>query len=111
MSTPAQTGRVCPLRYRYGPEALARAPEQRAETLYVIGGLYGNVPALAAIYRLAARESGVVTYCFNGDFNWFNVDDAGFVAVNNAVLLHFARAQAARRCPIVSVLFCRCPRC
>ena len=91
MSTPAQTGRVCPLRYRYGAEALARAPEQGAETLYVIGGLYGNLSALAAIDALAARESGVVTYCFNGDFNWFNVDDAGFIAINKAVLQHDAQ--------------------
>jgi hypothetical protein len=37
------------LRYRYGPAALAHAPEQTAETLYVVGGLYGNLPALAAI--------------------------------------------------------------
>ena len=46
MSVP---GRVCPVRYRYGPAAIARAPERPAETLYLIGGLYGNLPALDAI--------------------------------------------------------------
>jgi len=79
-------GRVCPLRYRYGPDAIARAPEQSAEILYVIGGLYGNLPALDAIEAMARAEPGPVTLCFNGDFNWFNVDDAGFRAINERVL-------------------------
>ncbi len=83
-------GRACPLRYRYGPAAIARAPEFAAETLYVIGGLYGNLPALDAIGAMARAEPGPVTLCFNGDFNWFNVDDAGFRAVNERVLRHDA---------------------
>lgn len=83
-------GRSCPLSYRYGPSALAGVPEQPAELLYVIGGLYGNLPALEALRQLAARESAPATLCFNGDFNWFNVDDAGFDAINRAVLAHDA---------------------
>ncbi len=81
-------GRLCPLRYRYGAAAIAAAPEHVAETLYVIGGLYGNLPALDAIEAMAAAEPGPVTLCFNGDFNWFNVDDAGFRAINQRVLRH-----------------------
>ena len=87
MSAP---GRVCPLRYRYQPGAIARAPERPAETLYVIGGLYGNLQALAAIETMARVEPGPVTLCFNGDFNWFNVDDANFRAINERVLRHDA---------------------
>ncbi len=87
MSTP---GRVCPIRYRYGPSAIARAPERLAETLYVIGGLYGNLQALAAVEAMARAEPGPVTLCFNGDFNWFNVDDAGFREINERVLRHDA---------------------
>lgn len=87
MSAP---GRTCPIAYRYGPVALAQCPVQTVETLYVIGGLYGNLPALAAIEAMAAREPGPVTLCFNGDFNWFNVDAAGFVAINDSVLDHDA---------------------
>lgn len=83
-------GRACPLRYRYGPAAIARAPERSAETLYVIGGLYGNLPAFDAIEAIARAEPGPVTLCFNGDFNWFNVDDAGFRAINERVLRHDA---------------------
>lgn len=81
-------GRVCPVRYRHGTVAIAEAPEQRAETLYVIGGLYGNLPALDAIEAMAEAEPGPVTLCFNGDFNWFNIDDAGFRAINQRVLQH-----------------------
>jgi hypothetical protein len=83
-------GRVCPLRYRYGARAIAAARERPAETLYVIGGLYGNSQALASIEAMARAEPGPVTLCFNGDFNWFNVDDAGFRAINERVLRHDA---------------------
>lgn len=83
-------GRTCPLRYRYGAEAISRLPVVEAETLYVVGGLYGNLPALDAIEAMAAQEDGPVTLVFNGDFNWFNVDDAGFAAINRRVLAHHA---------------------
>ncbi len=83
-------GRVCPTRYRYGPGAIARAPERLAETVYVIGGLYGNLQALAAVEAMARVEPGLVTLCFNGDFNWFNVDDSGFREINERVLRHDA---------------------
>ncbi len=83
-------GRTCPLRYRYGAEAIARLPVVEAETLYVVGGLYGNLPALDAIEAMVAQEDGPVTLVFNGDFNWFNVDDAGFAEINRRVLAHHA---------------------
>ncbi|MEK6594799.1 MAG: hypothetical protein AABZ67_17150 [Pseudomonadota bacterium] len=81
-------GRSCPLHYRYAPSVLAREPDLIAETLYVVGGLYGNRPALAALLDLAAREPGPVTLVFNGDFNWFNVDPEGFSTINRQVLQH-----------------------
>lgn len=90
-STPEITpGRSCPLRYRYGASAIAHAPQVEAETLYVVGGLYGNVEALEVIERMAAAESGDVRVCFNGDFNWFNVDDEGFEQIMSRVLQHDA---------------------
>lgn len=85
-----QAGRICPLRYRYGAEAIARLPAIEVETLYVVGGLYGNLPALDAIEAMAAKEPGPVTIIFNGDFNWFNVDDSGFAEINHRVLAHHA---------------------
>jgi hypothetical protein len=81
-------GRTCPLRYRYGAAAIATLAEQSAQTLYVIGGLYGNLPALDAIEAMARAEPGPVTLCFNGDFNWFNVDDEGFRTINERVFRH-----------------------
>ena len=83
-------GRSCPIAYRYGANALARTSTTRADTLYVIGGLYGNPFALRTLIDMAAREEGPVRLCFNGDFNWFNVDDAGFRAINECVLQHDA---------------------
>ncbi|WP_396270004.1 hypothetical protein [Ideonella sp.] len=82
-------GRSCPLRYHYGPRAIAQAPLQTAHTLYVAGGLYGNTAALAELLRMVAAEPGA-TLIFNGDFNWFNVRDADFVHINQAVLQHHA---------------------
>lgn len=79
-------GRVCPAHYRYGAAALAAAAERKAQILYVIGGLYGNLPALDAVEAMAAAEDGPVTLCFNGDFNWFNVDPVRFAAINRRVL-------------------------
>lgn len=87
-----QAGRACPLRYRYGSHAITHVAAKHADTLYVIGGLYGNLPALDAIEALAARERGPVTLCFNGDFNWFNVDDPSFREINARVLRHDALA-------------------
>jgi len=83
-------GRVCPLRYRYGARALAAAPTKTAETLYVIGGLYGNVPALDTVEAMANAEPASATLCFNGDFNWFNISDASFAEINTRVLQHDA---------------------
>ena len=92
-------GRTCPLRYRYGANSIVQAPEQRAETLYVIGGLYGNLPALDVIEDIAVQERGPVTLCFNGDFNWFNIDDMGFRAINERVLACHALSAPGVRAP------------
>jgi hypothetical protein len=86
----SEPGRICPLRYRYGAGAIARAQPRRAETLYVVGGLYGNVPALDAVEHMAQAEAATPTLCFNGDFNWFNVADREFAEINGRVLAHDA---------------------
>ncbi|HET9404266.1 MAG TPA: hypothetical protein VFO57_06785 [Burkholderiales bacterium] len=81
-----QPGRRCPLSYRYAPSSLATTPAIVAQTLYVIGGLYGNRQALDWIEARSAREPGPVTLVFNGDFHWFDVDRAVFDAINRTVL-------------------------
>ncbi len=82
-------GRTCPLSYRYGAASLARAPDFSAATLYVIGGLYGNSFALDALLALQALEPDA-QLVFNGDFNWFDIDDASFTRINTEVLRHRA---------------------
>jgi hypothetical protein len=86
----SEPGRVCPLRYRYGAGAIAMAAPRDAETLYVIGGLYGNIPALDEIEAMAQAEVTAPTLCFNGDFNWFNIADRHFLDINRRVLAHDA---------------------
>ena len=92
MSTSA--GRTCPLRYRYAPEVFAAAATLRAETLYVVGGLYGNIESLRRVFEMKREEErmsgGQVDLLFNGDFNWFACDAEGFGEINAAVLEHAA---------------------
>lgn len=86
----SKPGRSCPLHYRYAPSSLAREPELVADTLYIVGGLYGNRPALECVLDVAAAETGRTAIVFNGDFNWFNIDAEGFEWINRAVLKHVA---------------------
>ncbi len=85
-----QAGRNCPRDYTYSPSVLARAPDFSADTLYVVGGLYGNLPALDAVEKLAAREKAPPQIVFNGDFHWFDAAPAWFGAVERGVSGHLA---------------------
>ncbi len=83
-------GRSCPLNYRYSPAVFNRDADFEAETVYIVGGLYGNRAALTTILGLAAREPVAPTLVFNGDFNWFDIADENFVGINEEVLRHIA---------------------
>ena len=83
-------GRSCPLGYRYDPSVFRAAAEVRCEVLYVVGGLYGNEPALDAVIEAFEREPGARRLVFNGDFNWFDIDPRSFRRVNERVLEHDA---------------------
>jgi hypothetical protein len=84
-------GRSCPLTYRYQPEVLAQPARLEADTLYVVGGLYGNPAALQALLERADREpNGPATIIFNGDFHWLDVDPDDFRAIDETVLAHHA---------------------
>ena len=86
MNDPFAPGRSCPLHYRYDPAVFAVPATAHCEVLYVVGGLYGNAPALARVLELFAREHGEKRLVFNGDFHWFDVSDGSFAAINAAVL-------------------------
>jgi len=84
-------GRSCPLAYQYQPEALAQPAQLSADTLYVVGGLYGNLAALRAILeRMELEPDGLAAVVFNGDFHWLDVDPEDFLVVSEAVLAHHA---------------------
>ncbi len=68
----------------------ARPAELRAEVLYVVGGLYGNLPALRDVERMAELEATPATLLFNGDFHWFDADADSFIAIDTAVRSHLA---------------------
>ncbi|HXS54390.1 MAG TPA: hypothetical protein VN782_17770 [Usitatibacter sp.] len=86
----SRPGRTCPISYRYPPRVLDRAPQIEAETLYAIGGLYGNPEALDAVLALAEREPGEVRLVFNGDFHWFDTPSAQFARIAREVAAHAA---------------------
>jgi hypothetical protein len=52
---------------RYQPEELAQPAQLEADTLYVVGGLYGNPAALQSLLERADREpNGRPAIVFNG---------------------------------------------
>lgn len=87
---PDSPGRSCPLDYRYGAAALAGAPTLRADTLWIAGGLYGNPFALRRLRELILAEQGEATLVFNGDFHWFDIDDAVFADIEEGISGHVA---------------------
>ena len=113
-TAPAVAGRMCPRDYRYAPSVFKRPAELRAEVLYVVGGLYGNLGALDAIEHLAAAESGPVTIVFNGDFHWFDAEPGWFAAIDERVARHPAlrgniETEIARRDDIGAGCGCAYP--
>src|SRR5262249_23291518 len=87
---PLPAGRICPLDYFYDPAVFARRADFCPDSLYVAGGLYGNLAAAPAIDPLAAAERGNVAIVYNGDFHWFDAEDDWFDAVERAVTPHRA---------------------
>ncbi len=85
-------GRVCPLSYHHGPEALRAAPCLRPPVAWVAGGLYGNVEALGAIERRVAADTDGAELIFNGDCHWFDTDPADFAHVQQRIQAHTATA-------------------
>jgi hypothetical protein len=81
-------GRTCPLSYRYSPRVFDRPAQIEAETVYVVGGLYGNVEALRAVEALARSEPVPPAIVFNGDFHWFDIDADEFRAIESGVQPH-----------------------
>jgi len=88
--TTNRAGRFCPPGYGYAPSVFSGTSEIEAETLYAVGGLYGNGFALDEVQEMASAEPGPVRIVFNGDFNWFNIRPDSFYTINESVLRHTA---------------------
>ena len=84
-----RAGRDCPLDYRLTRDAFSGEPLFECDTLYVVGGLYGNRQALAALQRrLAAEPQARVV--FNGDAHWFDRDPQIFQQIEQGLMAHLA---------------------
>jgi hypothetical protein len=91
LSAAAKPGRSCPIAYRYSPEELATGAAFACDSLYVVGGLYGNTVALECVLERVERERHApVAVVFNGDFHRLDVDADEFQQVSEQVLAHYA---------------------
>ena len=81
------SGRACPLSYRMGAQALRSAPRLQCDTLFAVGGLYGNLQALQAVKRRVAEEANPerTHVVLNGDFNFFNCSPAWWHVVKKTL--------------------------
>lgn len=78
------------MHYRYTPSVFRRAPDLKADALYVVGGLYGNAEALTIIEALYAQEPSTrKQLVFNGDHHWFDADLDWFKDIEQRVGRHF----------------------
>jgi len=64
----------------------ARAAEFAEDTIYVIGGLYGNAFALDAIENLSKQEPVRPRLIFNGDFHWFDAEPDLYSEIQSRVI-------------------------
>lgn len=80
-----EAGRTCPLDYTYAATEFARAADFAADTLYVVGGLYGNPAAMDAVEALVAQERMPATVVMNGDFHWFDSEPEWFAEIEDRV--------------------------
>jgi hypothetical protein len=75
-------GRLCPIDYATSPADFRREVDIVADTIYVVGGLYGNAFALDALEALASAEEAPAQLVFNGDAHWFDAEQRIFVELD-----------------------------
>jgi len=78
-------GRWCPPSYGLGPAAFLAGRHYDADVVYVVGGLYGNPFALSRLVQLFDAEPATrKLFILNGDFHWFDRDEATFAYIEHA---------------------------
>ncbi|MEY6433770.1 metallophosphoesterase [Thioalkalicoccus limnaeus] len=90
----ASPGRLCPVTYRTRAATIAKLAPLHAHSVFIVGGLYGNLQALDAIEALAAHEVAMglpqPQLVVNGDFHWFDAEPQWFADVQRRVSAHAA---------------------
>ncbi len=82
-----KAGRQCPLDYRLAPDSFTGEALFDCDTLYVVGGLYGNRQALDALQRRLPAEPGA-RVVFNGDAHWFDISPEIFLQIEAGLAAH-----------------------
>jgi hypothetical protein len=82
-----RAGRDCPLDYRLPASAFQGEPLFSCDSLYVVGGLYGNRQALDALDLLLLDEPDA-RVVFNGDLHWFDRDPELFAEIEQRCAAH-----------------------
>jgi len=80
-------GRSCPLDYQLPTDTFAGAADATCDTLYVVGGLYGNTQALEALQQRLLREPEAHVV-FNGDAHWFDCHPPLFAYIEQHIAPH-----------------------
>lgn len=109
-------GRACPLDYRLDPAIFSAPPAEHTDTLYVVGGLYGNPFALDAIEAMAADEAEKPLIVLNGDTHWFDKTAENFMALERRMepyipLVGNVEAELRRQTDIGVGCGCSYPSC
>lgn len=81
----SEEGRICPLDYSIDKESFKKFRIIENSTIYIVGGLYGNLEALKEITNMAEEEyykyNSKVFIVFNGDMHWFDKKAEDFQSI------------------------------
>lgn len=83
-----KAGRVCPMDYKLTQEMFEECDGAEINTLYAVGGLYGNIFAAETIKEIVedGRKNGEIsTVALNGDSHWFDKEEETFFKVENII--------------------------
>lgn len=104
VATAGIEGRVGADDYAIAPEEWDKEPFATCDTLYSVGGLYGNVEAMKTVVKMLEDEEGEVCVALNGDYHWFDgtlesfeeIEElvAPFVPMNGNVEFELSRVEA-----------------
>lgn len=85
VATPGIAGRVGADDYAINPGEWDKDPFATCDTLYCIGGLYGNIEAMKTCIEMLKDESGDVCVTLNGDYHWFDGELESFLEIERLV--------------------------